>query len=419
MKWLESYLKYTEHLESPTIFHQWVGIAVAGHVLGRKVWLVRGGEYCIFPGQMMVVLVSPSAIARKSTAIEAGVKLVESLPTGLANVLPTKTSPQQLLQALQPMDEEGVPIEDADCVGLIVASELGSFFSSEGFLETMATHVTALFDAKHGLIDPTTLVPEPRRVKFEFRSWAITLLNPCAGLVGGTTPMGIAEELPKAARQAGFLGRVLWIYSQDTDREPNDLTEMMPFNVSKARAGLVEGLVRMAGKQGPFRFTKQGRECFAQWYHDVNIPYLKKLDVDIVKESGYYGRRGDHLLRTAMVLAGMEDEEELLLKEKAIQVATGMLRGVEKQLNLSMHQVGVARATEYYERVMYYLSRKPEGVKRRDILRALWRYGSLKDLEEALQTLTQAGKVRTTGKLIGLVKSKGSLLKQLQEKGKA
>ena len=82
MKWLETYLKYTEHLESPTLFHQWVAMAVAGHVLGRKVWLVRGGEYCIFPGQMMVVLVSPSAVARKSTAIEAGVKLIEGLPVG-------------------------------------------------------------------------------------------------------------------------------------------------------------------------------------------------------------------------------------------------------------------------------------------------------------------------------------------------
>jgi hypothetical protein len=405
------YLKYTEHLESPTIFHQWVALAVAGHVLGRKVWLVRGGEYCIFPGQMMVVLVSPSAIARKSTAIEAGVKLIESLPVGMANVLPTKTSPQQLLQALQPVDEEGVPIEDADCVGLIVASELGSFFSAEGFLETMATHVTALFDAKHGLIDPQTLVPEPRRVKFEFRSWSITLLNPCAGLVGGTTPMGIAEELPKAARQAGFLGRVLWIYSHDTDREPNDLTEMMPFNVSKTRAALVDGLVRMAHKQGPFRFTKQGKGCFSQWYHDVNIPYLKTLDVDIVKESGYFGRRGDHLLRTAMVLAGMEEDEELWLREKAIQAAIGMLKTVEKQLNMSMHQVGVARSTEYYERLLYFLSRRKAGATKRDILRALWRYGKLTDLDEALQTLTHAGKVRSTGKLIGLVKSKGSMLK--------
>ena len=411
MKWLETYLKYTEHLESPTIFHQWVALAVAGHVLGRKVWLVRGGEYCIFPGQMMVVLVSPSAIARKSTAIEAGVKLIESLPSGFANVLPTKTSPQKMLEALQPMDEEGVPIEDADCVGLIVASELGAFFSAEGFLETMATHVTALFDAKHGLIDPVTLIPEPRKVKFEFRSWSIILLNPCAGMVGGTTPMGIAEELPKAARQAGFLGRVLWVYAHDTDREPNALTDMMPMNVSKSRMNLIDGLVRMAHLQGPFRFTKQGRECFEQWYYDVNTPHLKQIDVDIVKESGYYGRRADHLLRTAMVLAGME-EDDLLLRERFVQYAIMQLKVVEKQMPKSLQSVGVNRHTEFYERVLHFLDTH-KGVTRRKLCQGLWRYGNLAEIDEALQTLSHAGKVRADGTTITLVKSKGSMLKQV------
>src|SRR5262245_47344511 len=62
--WLDLYLKFTERQESPAEFHLWAGIAALGHVLGRRVWLDRfeGGK--IYPAQIMVVIVSESAVAR-------------------------------------------------------------------------------------------------------------------------------------------------------------------------------------------------------------------------------------------------------------------------------------------------------------------------------------------------------------------
>src|SRR5262249_57613461 len=96
------------------------------------------------------------------------------------NLLPARTSPSMMIKSLQPRDEVGDPIDGADCVGLILASELGAFFSAEGFLETMATHVTNLNDAPHGRYDPDVgaFRHPDYALRFMNKDSSATLLNP-------------------------------------------------------------------------------------------------------------------------------------------------------------------------------------------------------------------------------------------------
>src|SRR5262245_23227722 len=198
--WLDLYLDYTRELESPTVYHRWVGLTKLGHAIGRRVWVPKGGKFPIYWAQMMVCLVGGSGVVKKTTAMNAGVDLYQGLPQGfgITNVLPARTSAQQLVQEMTPHDQDGNPL---DAVGLIVASELGSFFSKESFNETLATHITPLNDAPHGLFNRDTLSFGDRDFVVRYRGWQETLVNPCIGMIACTTESGFARELPEQALQ--------------------------------------------------------------------------------------------------------------------------------------------------------------------------------------------------------------------------
>src|SRR5678815_608908 len=100
--WLDLYMEHTAGLESPSVYHRWVGLTVLGHAMGRRVWLPRGNKFPLFGAQMMVCLVGGSGIVRKTTAMNMGLDLYEGLPAGdgLVNVLPQRTSAQKLLSLI-------------------------------------------------------------------------------------------------------------------------------------------------------------------------------------------------------------------------------------------------------------------------------------------------------------------------------
>ena len=77
--WLSSYLIYTEKQESPEKLHFWVGLSVLSAALKRQVWIDKG--YYKLYSNIYVLLVAESAMLRKSTAMDIGVKLVrDSVP---------------------------------------------------------------------------------------------------------------------------------------------------------------------------------------------------------------------------------------------------------------------------------------------------------------------------------------------------
>jgi hypothetical protein len=393
------------------MFHRWAAIAGCGHVLGRKVWNVRfapgGFTYGIFPGQIMVCLVAASALLRKSTAVDVIGRLLRELPPGTINLLPARTSPQMMIKSLQPRDETGDPIDGADCVGFVLASELGAFFSAEGFLETMATHVTNLNDAPHGRYDPDVGRFRDRTYELRFvtRDASQTLLNPCVGMLAATTPTGLAKELPTQAQTAGLFGRMLCVYQARTDRDPNALVDVPPRAEQRRLVGLeealLEGLTKMADLHGGFTLSKQARAYLKEWYAEHVQTYQTAA---ASHESGYIGRKADHAIRVGVVLAAMElvrgewPPERYLVKEGHLKTALSWLGALEPGFERALGEVAMARRTSIADLVLRYLCRprrRGKWVARRQLQRNLWyRCQSGKELRAALQSLVEVGKVR-------------------------
>lgn len=344
--WLELYGEYTQALESPSIYHRWVGLSVLGHALGRRVWFPRGDKFPLFGAQMMVVLVGGSGIVRKTTAMDVGVGLFQYLPescTGYFNVLPQRLSAQKMIQEMTPLDKDGNAM---DAVALVAAAELGSFFSKESFNETLATHIIPLNDAPAGLFDYQTLAFGPKPYKVRYMSWEETLWNPCLGLIGCTTESGIARELPEQMLQGGFFGRVLWVWAEDTDRPLNPLVGVSRDDKEGAalQKAVVKGLEWATALRGPMQLDREATEKFSDWYRSSErLKEMRGRDDGL--QTGYWPRKDSHIIRIAMLLTVSEivgrhpqwkkyrEEHGDALTNDLIELPTIPWRNVETAMN--------------------------------------------------------------------------------------
>lgn len=388
--WLGRYLDYTKPLESPRLFHLWSAIAVVGHALGRRVWVDRAGRFAVYPGQLMVILVSRSAAMRKGTASDQAVKMLKLCPEWAINILPIRTSPQQLFKCLERVDDQGDHIVDptgyrVDSGGFVYAEELGAWLSKESWMEGMIPNLTRLNNAPDG------------EEKIEFKSWKATLWNPYLGMLACTTPRGVSDEIPESAIKTGYFGRVLWVCVDSPEvGRANPLVRRVG-EAPEARRKLQEELsTRIVALQGRMRWTKQGREWFERWYLDVHYPRMLKVDVDVHAESGFLGRKDDHLLRVAMVLSASQGNERLLT-QAIIEEALHLLEEIESRMPMALKEVGTSAEANLGQRVLAQLERAKNhgGWMRADFLKSRLRryFGSVERFRNTIEMLEQSGEV--------------------------
>jgi len=441
--WLDLYLEYTRELESPTIYNKWVGVAVLGHAMGRRVWMPRGGRFPLFGAQVMLCLVGGSGIVKKTTAMNAGIDLFTGLPPGygLTNVLPSRLSAQRLVRAMTPEDEAGMPFATrelvpgadgelieievpADAVALIAAPELGSFFSKESFNETLATHIVPLNDAPFGLYEPETMSFGPRTYSVKYMSWEHTLRNPCIGMIACTTESGIAKELPEQMLQGGFFGRTIWVWANETDRELNPLVSMNGAReVGDVQTRLVAGLDWATWIRGPMLLTPEAEERFTTWYRS-----RERRDELLAKDdglqTGYWPRKDSHILRTAMILnvadlvgrdpawvawrtkhkTELPDPLRALppIQWAHIETAMAWLRELEPGRELCTREMGRSKKSQLPSKILRMLERRQRDggwAKRLLIIRRMHRGAgaNAEEIDRTLKLLLEAHEVRRRG----------------------
>jgi hypothetical protein len=391
MGWIENYLEYAKPLESPRVFHFWSAITLLGHVLGRRCWVDRGGRYKVFPGQIMTILVARSAIARKSTAIQLATPFLNAVPPWAAYQLPSKLSPQQLIREMHDISMDGtLPRWDPsgrrrDSCGLIVADELGFFFTSEEFARALPTHICAFNDAP------------PGDKRFTFRSWAEVVWNACVGMLGGTTPKGLAEELPEVARQAGFLGRTIIVYGEP-EGDPNPLTGAVTPQDQELKLRLEEELNEIAHLAGEFQWSRKGRAVYDDWY--VKHHKWVKENIDAGAESddtGYYGRKGDHVVRVAAVMSA-SSSDEMVLRAGDVERAIAALADNERNMPKAFSEMGVHHYAALETRILNILDRHKNWIPRWKLMQGIRRYGDKRTREQAIDSLTECREIRVDRK---------------------
>lgn len=250
--WLESYLIYTEKQESPEKLHFWVGLSVLSAALKRQVWIDKG--YYKLYSNIYVLLVAESAMLRKSTAMDIGVKLVRDAVPDLYYISGSMT-PEGLLKHMNRVkvvsNETGKPLVQYDSHVLIHADELAELF---GFDRQRASRFTILLTKIYGAQTEHThtLATEGQ----------LLLRNLYPTLLAGTDPRNL-KVLPEEA-VAGLIGRLVfvtasekrkpiaWPHPTDDDARLYDLLKYDLHTISQLR--------------GEISITPDAHARFEDWY---------------------------------------------------------------------------------------------------------------------------------------------------------
>lgn len=366
---IAKYILYTTKQESPESYHVWSIITAIGAATGRKVFLNRG-FYQIFPGQIMVILVGGSAIVRKSTAIRIAVNLVQEAQ--VVEIISGKASPEAFLDSLAlgtGIDSATQKMGPRDSHVLISAPELSSFLSKQAYTEALLPILTDLSDA-------------PKIWSFKTRGKGdVVLRNVCLGFLGASTPDWLAEAIPQNAFGGGFMSRIIFVYEETTPRR-NPMPEKEDFE-KNLEAEILQELKLIASYRGQCHMTRDAQDFFVDWYRTY-------METPEAQQDGYYGRRADHLLRVALIIAiGRRSPYEM--DSIDLQSADNLLKQIEKGMPDAFAQIGTTAIAREQGRIIQILTRHGSNMTLRELTRATWRRIDLNELMIALQTLKQAG----------------------------
>jgi hypothetical protein len=359
---ISEYLRYTSDQESPDEFHFWTASTILATALGRKCYMKRG-YYTLYPN-LFTILVAGSAKCRKSTALGIGVPLLRDV--GESFVINGKITPEALIKEIasvskvKPDDPNKLVCPDV----LVYSSELSVLLTKQSYGEPIIHILTDLFDC-----------PDSRDYKTK-NSGIFQLNNVFVCILAATTPTGVAKGIPESALEEGFASRILFVYRESTDK-----VNAFPV-LTKEQEQLYEDLKKLLHKRGQMRgefmLTKEAHDWFKTWYEETwknEEPLDKRLE-------GFHGRKPDHLMREAMILAGSRGRKVLNLD--ILQASLMAIEQVEQSARGAFREIGSDILTQHLAR-MRIIVKHHKIIDHSTLLRKMYPV-TARQLEELLAT---------------------------------
>ena len=294
------YRKYTSGQESPQDFHFWTAAGIIAGVVGRSVLLNRG-YYTLYPNHY-IVLVSGSALCRKSTALGIGVRILKdalgklrgeagTIITGLPTILSSKMTPEALCRALSRKGIDSLDghtdesaIEGTSRPVVLYSSELGVFMSKSSQMSGLVDLLIDFYDC-------------PDEWEYITKTQGTDLVhNVYTTLLAATTPNWIADNVTSSVFNQGLVGRTIFVYAD----KPNLRVGHPVYTKQEAyyKDVLADHLVSLADLGGTFVEDNEARQVFDDWYNAREEPEDTNDG-----SSGFFGREHDHVLKLAMIFS--------------------------------------------------------------------------------------------------------------------
>ena len=370
--WLYQYLLYTDQMESPSAFHIWSGLSAISCTLQRKVWINRG-FYTLYPNQY-VILVAESAFCRKSTAVSVAIN--DLLQTSqVATIDKDKMTAEKLCVELSRAEKE----QKLDNAITIFVPELATFLGASAFHSGIIPLLTSFYECPSSADYKT-------KASGEFH-----MSNVCINLVGATTLDWMSTNLPGDTVEGGFTGRVIFVVAEEP-RLSNPWPEMTKEEIL-IRTKLIERMQQMNNFDGAFAIDEGAKHEFSRWYN-------ARAEGNDLRLRGYYGRKGDHVLKIATCLsAGDSGRCNGMLKIEAhhIRIALRLLKKAEKLMHLAFRGTAFSKSSKDIDRILGYLlkrsSKDSTPIKHSLLLKRNSHYLNAQEFKQVMDTLIEQGDV--------------------------
>ena len=311
--WLKTFGEWTlPRSEAPETFIFWTGLFTLASVVRRHVKVPKSilGSWDASPN-LYVLFIAPPGKARKSTTANYTEDLLDYVPD--VTKAPELITKESLLSTI---------VKSPDNSIAITAPEFGEFIAKSG--PDMYGFLTNIYDGKKN-ISVSTL------------SRGLELAEkPCVNLLGATTPIWLADNMPESVIGGGFASRVIFIFEESVRRRKLYYRELDHEALGKIREDLVSDLIHIANDiAGDFEIARDAEEFMVDWY-DKNA---EVSSISEYKMHGYYERRPAHIHKVAMLLH-LAESDELVIQKQDFIGAIKLLSQVEKKLPQTFQSIG-------------------------------------------------------------------------------
>ena len=369
--WLKALQEYVEDTEAPRDFWLWGGLFTLCTALQRRVWLPYGLEP-IFPN-IYVLLVAPPGKRRK-----AG-------PPSLAK--------KMLIKA-------GIPVSIDSFSKRDFTKELAELYKTEHFTidgETRPQTPIGLISKEMSsllAVDPKGMIEVLTDLFDSHEEWEYgtsgqghdKLYGVCVSCFIATTPIWFAANLPQEAIGGGFTSRFAIVTGYDKYKRvpiPSIPDEAL-YNKLLADLSVVAMLT------GEFKWTKNSRDFFKEWYKTLDDKVSSTKDDRL---HSFIERMHVIALKVAMAIH-VSYSNELAIRLSDIQAATDLLETVLNTAGDALGGHGRSLTSVDIELIMRQI--KQRGSMNFDELLAInYRNTNKGELETVLETI-EAMKVVST-----------------------
>lgn len=252
--------------------------------LERRVWINRG-YYNLYPN-LYVIIVGRSGIIKKSTSTGIAMKLLRDLKQiKMVSEMATAGSlVEQIGWARKQFGYGGKKIIQTPV--FVYASELVVFMKE--VFGSVVELLTTFYDC-----------PEKWSYKTKHQG-EVVIENLCFNMLGASTIEWLFSSVSVHQMRAGFGGRCVFVVQND----PPSRWVAWPTpdkNNKLLRQLLLEDLVRIYRMAGEFRVDDTFKTTYSEWYDSqMSMAVSQKFNQNM---SGWYGRKGEMLLKLCMVRA--------------------------------------------------------------------------------------------------------------------
>lgn len=306
--WIESFLRLTEDIPSPSLFRQWTAISIVAGALQRRVW-IETAQSLIYPN-LYTLLVSPPGVGKSQAISRAGEFW---LGTDTMHVAPDSVTRASLIDALDGATTKAIMPDGTfhQYHALAVpASEFGVL---------VPAHDLEFLNTLNHVYDNPRYYRENRRS----RSKQVDIAYPMLNILGGTQPAYLASLLPEQAWGMGFTSRLIMVYSAETLR-PN-LFDVKPVNKGLQQK-LQDDLKTVASLFGAMTFDPEARSHMEEWAQ-AGLPPIPTHG----RLQNYNTRRILHVIKLCMV-SSIARSSDLVITMEDISRAKSWLLDAEDRM---------------------------------------------------------------------------------------